>query len=384
MTPQARLGISFDYDENWIGGSYYVLNLLSALKQLAPARQPLLVLFGSKDALEIAQKTNYPQLKHFEFRRGSMVHRALRLIGRKLGGAVFDDRPPSTAADLIFPAQDLRLFSRIPHCIRWIPDWQDRHMPHLFSEKELAARKAWQAKLAAGSDVIVFSSEDSLKDFRRIFPESKAPVAILKFAVTHPEFESLSQGELLQKYNLPADYYFCPNQLWAHKNHTLVIEAVARIVKSAPDIFVAFSGKEYDSRNPSFAPALKAKVTELGLEKNIRFLGFIDRREQLKLMSQARAIVQPSLFEGWSTVVEDAKAMNQFVILSDIPVHREQMTNNCAFFDPKNADALAELLVQYQSSKPPITRLNYEQNVTSFAETFLSIVDRTLKKEFVS
>jgi hypothetical protein len=50
-------------------------------------------------------------------------------------------------------------------------------------------------------------------------------------------------------------------------------------------------------------------------------VGFIDRAEQTMLLKNAISIVQPSLFEGWSTVVEDAKALNQYMILSDIPVN---------------------------------------------------------------
>ncbi len=46
-----------------------------------------------------------------------------------------------------------------------------------------------------------------------------------------------------------------------------------------------------------------------------RFLGFIDRGEQLQLMKNSIAIVQPSLFEGWSTVVEDTKAMQSCNII---------------------------------------------------------------------
>ena len=74
----------------------------------------------------------------------------------------------------------------------------------------------------------------------------------------------------------------------------------------------------------------------------IYFLGFIDRIDQLVLMENAMAIIQPSLFEGWSTVVEDAKALNQTLIVSDIPVHKEQLKDKGNYFAPNDYDELAQ------------------------------------------
>lgn len=61
---------------------------------------------------------------------------------------------------------------------------------------------------------------------------------------------------------------------------------------------------------------------------SIRLLGFVERTEQLCIMKNAAFIVQPSLCEGWGTVLEDAKVLDKAVLLSDIPVHREQKNEN--------------------------------------------------------
>jgi hypothetical protein len=54
--------------------------------------------------------------------------------------------------------------------------------------------------------------------------------------------------------------------------------------------------------------------------------------------------VQPSLFEGWSTVVEDARVLGRRLLLSDIPVHREQNPAGAEYFEPENVEALAALM----------------------------------------
>jgi glycosyltransferase involved in cell wall biosynthesis len=64
------------------------------------------------------------------------------------------------------------------------------------------------------------------------------------------------------------------------------------------------------------------------------------------------AVLQPSLFEGWSTVVEDARVVGRPVILSDIAVHREQNPPGARFFAGESAVALARELGEAWSSYP--------------------------------
>ena len=58
-------------------------------------------------------------------------------------------------------------------------------------------------------------------------------------------------------------------------------------------------------------------------------------------MRGAVAIVNPSLSEGWSTNVEEARALGVPMVLSDIAVHREQAGDRAVFFDADSAIAAA-------------------------------------------
>jgi glycosyltransferase involved in cell wall biosynthesis len=53
--------------------------------------------------------------------------------------------------------------------------------------------------------------------------------------------------------------------------------------------------------------------------------------------------VNPSRFEGWSTTVEEAKAVGTPMLLSDIPVHREQAPH-ADFFGTDDAAAMADAI----------------------------------------
>ena len=63
-------------------------------------------------------------------------------------------------------------------------------------------------------------------------------------------------------------------------------------------------------------------------------------------MRAAALIIQPSFFEGWSTSIEDSKALGRPLVCSDIPVHREQVPDALGFFDPMKPEILADLLAK--------------------------------------
>jgi len=95
-------------------------------------------------------------------------------------------------------------------------------------------------------------------------------------------------------------------------------------------------------------------------------------------MQHAVAIIQPSLFEGWSTVVEDSKALNKFIIASDIPVHREQNNGNMEFFSPNNSVQLAEI-IEKNYEKPTVPHpIDYKANVIKFGVDLLDICTKII------
>ena len=132
-------------------------------------------------------------------------------------------------------------------------------------------------------------------------------------------------------------------------------------------------------RNPEYFASLRTYVSENNLTNEVKFLGFIDRRDQLQLMNNAVAIIQPSLFEGWSTVVEDAKAMNQCIIASNLNVHKEQLFDSAYFFDPSDAEALSEIMLKIMNGKKVKYQKNYNENIQKFGRDFINIINKIIK-----
>jgi glycosyltransferase involved in cell wall biosynthesis len=196
------------------------------------------------------------------------------------------------------------------------------------------------------------------------------PKRILQGCI-HPPYQTVSFEDIKKKYQLQEEYFFCPNQFWAHKNHLVVLEAIKKLESSHNrKIKVVFTGKLHDFRTPGYHNEIIKYINENNIADNVLMLGFIDRKEQLQIMKHALAVIQPSLFEGWSTIVEDTKAMNQNIIVSDIPVHKEQLAGKTIYFDPKNSDSLVGVLKNFKKSR---VEFDYRANQLKFGSEFLKI-----------
>jgi hypothetical protein len=112
----------------------------------------------------------------------------------------------------------------------------------------------------------------------------------------------------------------------------------------------------------------------------------IDHADLFCLMRNCVSCLNPSLFEGWSTTVEEAKSMGKNMILSDIPVHREQNPPESIYFDHRNAEELAEILwwkYNHHDGGPDyhleaIARELLTERTIRFAETYQKIVLESL------
>ena len=379
MAKRKRVGLIYSYNENWVAGSYYIINIVHALVSIDDDLKPEIVLLtDSKENFEkVKLETRYPYLtcciipfrpKYSNFEKG--INRISKWL---LSKKIINKKPDFPKLDFVYPKEIIDFPGNLKK-VNWIPDFQEEHLPEFFSQEQIRDRKEYQKNVLVKSDIIVFSSFDSKKDFEKLYPNSSANLFVLPFAVTHPDYSNHNIDELLKKYDLPKSYFLTPNQFWAHKNHMIVLKAVKKLNDKGLKVVVAFTGKESDHRNVKIFKKLKKYITTNNLTENIRFLGFIDRTEQLCLMDNAIAIIQPSLFEGWSTVVEDAKALNKFLILSDLDIHREQISENVTFFDPYSHLELSKALEKISKVKPKIVKMDYKLNVAEFGNNFLKLV----------
>ncbi len=174
------------------------------------------------------------------------------------------------------------------------------------------------------------------------------------------------------------------NQFWQHKNHLVLFEALRLLRGGGVSPFVVCTGEIHDFRDPAYSSLILQSLHRFGIAGQVLLAGLVPRRTQIEMMRRSLAVVQPSLFEGWSTVVEDSRVLGKPCLLSDIPVHKEQNPPGAQFFDPHSAESLAGCLAQAWETLTPgpdaaredAARARAEARITEVGREFLAIAAR--------
>lgn len=376
VVERKRIGILFGYWEGWIGGTYYFINLVWALKKLDQEKMPHIVVFAdSQESFNLIRDTGYPYLSFesnqvTQTRVKRIINFAYRqLTGRSLFRIVIDFRK----IPVLFGYYDQLYRFKCDRCIYWIPDFQEKYYPDLVGDAETKKRNKIQQVLARKKVDIVFSSNSALSDYIKFFPHNHTKNTVVRFATNIEAFDLEQYQMVLHKYRISQPYYIVCNQFWRHKNHLVIIKAVEYLKSKGIEVVILFTGKEEQGAS-SYAADLKEYVDKYQLSRNIRFMGFLQREEQLMLMKGSMAVIQPSLFEGWSTVIEDAKAMNKSVLATNLAVHKEQLGDCCFYFGPNDYESLAQALISHD--KPKTFNDNYSHSISRFAEEFSALLDK--------
>lgn len=332
----------------WTAGRTYLLNLFTTLERFEAGRIAPLVLapFSATEeelqpfrGIKSVEVVRVP--REFEVARSARWLRAL-VVGRD---GSFQDWLAGQRADLLFEQADYYGWRpRVP-ILAWMPDLQHRTLPDMFSSVNWWRREFGFRMQARAPRTIMLSSLTSRNECERYYAPSRGRTVVVRFAV--PADPGATVDEAIPGiYGLPRRFFYLPNQFWRHKNHLLVVEGLARIKDRQPDLVVACSGNPIDPRHPGHFASVERAVEAAGVKEQFRMLGMIPYPHVRGLMRNAAALVNPSLSEGWSTTVEEAKSLGLPLVLSDIAVHREQAGDSGIYFDPSSPDSAGQSLLE--------------------------------------
>lgn len=373
-------------DRNWIGGIHYYKNLLNAIYALPGRTIEPVVFTGYTSDKEVLE--GFPGIRII---RSHMFdsHHPLFIFRHSLRVLVQRD----VILERLLEKHDIALLSHyrpigkralIP-AIGWIADFQHKHLPGFFSKKEIGMRDRLFRQICSDCACIVFSSWTAKKDADQFFPEYTAKFRVLQFVAWNINLRNLPDfNELKTVYGIKTPFFFVPNQFWAHKNHGILLEALRILKDRGSPVHLVFTGNPLDRRNPDYYHNLLEKIDKSGISHLITILGMIPYDHLIQLMRHSQAVINPSYFEGWSTTVEEAKILDRTILLSDIPVHREQNPRQGYFFNPDNPQQLADLLISLNNATeidPGISTGIYdslELRKKEFARNYEKIVLETI------
>ncbi len=374
---------------SWLGGLNYLRNLLHAVCGLESRRIQPVFITGHRTSEKIAREFSFmPLVRTSVLDRGRPLWVLRKLSAKFMAGDPILGRVlRELNVDVLSHSGDLGPGARTPS-IAWIPDLQHRHLAHLFSKEEIATRERNIARALEANVRVIVSSETAAAHLRAGSPRHRGKIRVLRFVSGLMHGNAMpAEDDLRACYQIEGRYMLLPNQFWAHKNHRLVVEALAQLKRDARPVTIVATGLMRDPRQPSHVTELMELVERSGLGELFRPLGVVPYADMLGLMRGAVAVINPSLFEGWSTSVEEAKSMGKMVVLSNIPVHVEQAPERGIYFDPRDAGDAARAISEAWSSydrgadEAAMSRaaLELPGRIRRFAEDYQSLVIEALE-----
>jgi glycosyltransferase involved in cell wall biosynthesis len=121
-----------------------------------------------------------------------------------------------------------------------------------------------------------------------------------------------------------------------YKNVGRIVAAFGRL--SNCDRYELWLGGSGDSR---YTPQLRTQVAELGLEGRVKFLEYIPYNDLPQIVRQARALVFPSLWEGFGLPVLEAMACGTPVITSNLSALVEVAGDAAILVNPYEVNEIA-------------------------------------------
>jgi glycosyltransferase involved in cell wall biosynthesis len=363
-----RIGFILNISNAWVGGLNYYNNLFSALNQLNKNDFEIFIFVQKGIDKEIKNDLiHYGKVIEIDFIKKNNLKKIIWKLSEKIINSDF-------VVELFLWKYKIDIFCYSglvkllkAKTINWIPDFQHKHLPELFSKRDIHLRNKVFNKFAVYSDLIILSSFNAKKDFDIYFEKFSSKVRILQFSSNLGHTSSNIKDEfndLKNKYNITSSYFIIPNQFWKHKNHMVVFRAMVYLKEKGINLNLICTGLLKDYRDTGYSNEVINYIKKHQL--NVNLLGVINYKDLVLLLKNSIAVINPSLFEGWSTIVEECKSLGKNMILSDIEIHREQNPPFGVFFNPKDSIELANILKYHNENEVDVMKLYNSTELTYY------------------
>ena len=224
-------------------------------------------------------------------------------------------------------------------------DLQHVHLPEFFTAAEVRRREALFAHAFQLADAIVAPTNWVRDDIVRHYDPLAEKIQVASFG-SPAEFFGASSGsavaDVLTRHGLRPGYAIYPAQTWPHKNHLRLLEALHHArTKLGCRIPLVCTGHHTEHYG-----VLRERTGALGLGDQVRFLGRVSPSELACLYSAARMTILPSLFEGGGFPILESFSFGIPLACANVASLPEVAGDAALFFDPLDAQAMAEAAVR--------------------------------------
>jgi glycosyltransferase involved in cell wall biosynthesis len=155
------------------------------------------------------------------------------------------------------------------------------------------------------------------------------------------------------------------------KGIDFLIRSMPSVVQTIPDAQLLVGGKG------NYLEKMKSLVTQLDLERNVTFLGFVPDDQLNTLYNQAQCVVVPSVFEGFGITVIEALAAGTRVVGTDTDGISEILkSGEYGRLAPYgNTRALADAIIAELREPKRAEELRPEYQLEQFRRRYLEVLE---------
>jgi glycosyltransferase involved in cell wall biosynthesis len=183
-------------------------------------------------------------------------------------------------------------------------DVQHHDLPAFFSTPERSLRRLTYDAAARRAAMVITTSDYSRTRAMEVLGIPGDRIETVPFGIDLKRFTpdpSEIDSDRLVSLGVRRPFVFYPANLWPHKNHERLLDGLALVPDH--DLELLLTGQPYDRLHPLLEHARRR-----GLAGRVRHLGYLDAAALPALYRAARAVVFPSLYEGFGAPPLEAMA----------------------------------------------------------------------------
>ena len=174
-------------------------------------------------------------------------------------------------------------------------------------------------------------------------------------------------------------YFIYVSTIEPRKNHITLLHTWRRLIDlhgdRTPDLVLV--GKRGWNNEDTF----RYIDQNSKIRKRVRELGSVSDETLWYLIANARALLFPSVNEGWGLPVSEAQLFNKTLVCSDIPALREASAGEAIFLDPFSVQQWVETVSRLTQEPEPFVD-NISKNKTRWTwKDHFSIIDKVVTEE---
>ena len=325
--------------------------------------------------------------KHIPLARQSL-HRIKSNIGSKVIES--DGTVERNKIDVIHFTTQAGFLTNIPF-IYHPHDLQHRHLPDFFTPRQRFVRDYTYSTLCEHASIVSVVSDWVKRDLLSTFNISESKVRIVHFAPTPyacMQTDSVTVEAIKQRFALPGKFLFYPASTWPHKNHLRLLEAL-KMLRDRYGLTVSLvcSGGQTE-----FYRTIKAKAEELGVSKQVSFVGFVEFNALSVLYKLCVGVVIPTLFEAGSFPLWEAFLSERPAACSNVTSLPAQAGDAALIFDPYEVTDIAEAIrrlwtdselrsVLVRRGQANVSRYSWDTTARTFRALYRELGKRPLTEE---